>query len=1095
MNGLTKVKDDWIPLQKKVFTRWVNYQLHDKTSLTDITKDLSNGVALVELAKMLTRKDTPRTWKNQPKRAIDMVMNCDMSIEMFTKDGVKLVGISGKDVNDNNEKLVLGLIWTLIMHYTIGEAAFDNDKNNNSKVKNQKQLILKWANERLANYPNINNFAPYSLMLCALLDSYVPDKINYFSLNPDDFKNNTELAIKTMKDLKIPVFVNSDEIMKYNNKVDEKSLLTQLSIAKVVLDNYQNSLQKSISSKKSDNTNHSNVKNSKLQITLVSNFDFNSEMQNNSLDLNVSELDVNITNELIDQLKKQLAKVEFKNQQLQTEFYQSEKRKYELTKKLAESEKINKEESSRLSDILTESEKYKIQLEAQLLDSEKELKTKKNLEIVVKKLATELKKTKIALESYQKRISDAIEAKEKMAAELKAMKIAHADSEANNAALKEAFEIVSSKIADEKELNDKYNSEIKSMKISQAKSEANAESFKKALHVATEKVKAQEEAKNKAIKELNEKAEAKIAANEKAKKEAIAISLSQQEELKKSQQENKKQLNAYYKLWYEFDEVRDQKERAEIELKEVRFTDCQIAGIISSLRIAKERAEKQAAEYKEAKEKAEKQLEIEKNEKIRARTQIENMQATMKRSLNKAQFEQEQKEKAEAEADFNRKATNKALSSIIAIRRAKTKAEKEAATLKMQKELAEQARIQAEIEAQEHKEAKIHAERKAAKIKADKEQFELQTIEQKEALDLAKSQVEAHEEAKAIAELNAQIEREEKNKIKAELNEQLKEKENLVQQTKVHIQAAKKSEAKAITLSKALSKAQKEAKSKEEALKQIKKDAEMKENSHKQALLIAESEAERLGRALVFAESEAKRLSNELAKAKLKASTEIEEKTAKAIKEAEIQKNARIHAEYEAKILSEALADTCAKAKAQGHPVDGTNIHFPKGNFGLTMTLKKSDYNCGKRVDVNRVNPINDETITLALTLVKDDKPFLNQSGLKLDLTKNNIEYDHYQQFAFGRNENEDTIINSFVKNNMVWDVADQFCLNPPEGTPFYLFPAHGRHNQHFLYLDGMIYAQQNGHVVTYVGGQVPFVMMAPSQLLKDRQTFEIKFF
>ena len=49
MNGLTKVNDEWIPLQKKVFTRWVNYQLKNQSSISDITKDLSNGVALVQL--------------------------------------------------------------------------------------------------------------------------------------------------------------------------------------------------------------------------------------------------------------------------------------------------------------------------------------------------------------------------------------------------------------------------------------------------------------------------------------------------------------------------------------------------------------------------------------------------------------------------------------------------------------------------------------------------------------------------------------------------------------------------------------------------------------------------------------------------------------------------------------------------------------------------------------------------------------------------------------------------------------------------------------------------------------------------------------
>ena len=109
-----------------------------------------------------------------------------------------------------------------------------------------------------------------------------------------------------------------------------------------------------------------------------------------------------------------------------------------------------------------------------------------------------------------------------------------------------------------------------------------------------------------------------------------------------------------------------------------------------------------------------------------------------------------------------------------------------------------------------------------------------------------------------------------------------------------------------------------------------------------------------------------------------------------------------------------------------------------------------------------------------------------------LDMTEPNIKNDSHQQFVFGKDE-WNTVIDSIFQQGMVWDVADEFNPNPPEGTPFYVFPFHGRHNQHFIYKKGMIYAQQNGHVVTYVGGNEPLVMMPPSRALKARQTFRIQ--
>ncbi|KAK8884628.1 actinin alpha 2 [Tritrichomonas musculus] len=136
-----------------------------------------------------------------------MVTNNDMAIDMFTRDGVQFVGISGKDIHDSKEKLVLGLVWTLILRYSIGQSIDTDSKVNSTSAvsssassKNNKDALMQWAIERTENYPNINDFKPYDLSMCALLDSYVPDKINFYSLNAQDTQHNAELATKVMKD-------------------------------------------------------------------------------------------------------------------------------------------------------------------------------------------------------------------------------------------------------------------------------------------------------------------------------------------------------------------------------------------------------------------------------------------------------------------------------------------------------------------------------------------------------------------------------------------------------------------------------------------------------------------------------------------------------------------------------------------------------------------------------------------------------------------------------------------------------------------------------------------------------------------------------
>ena len=233
----TQDSNENISLQVKVYSRWVSNQLtkgNADVQVHDISKDLSNGVALVELAKVLTGKEPKHEWANTPKKPIDMIKNADLSVQMFFEDGVHLIGIAGKDVHDNNVKLIRGYIWTLIQRYSIGRSTF-NDKNKaNNRTKNIKDILRQWAIDRTTNHPNVHNLQPYGLAMCALLDTYVPDKINYFKLNPSDDQHNVELACKVMKELGIPLYILPEDVN--GGAVDEKALLTQLSAAKICLE-------------------------------------------------------------------------------------------------------------------------------------------------------------------------------------------------------------------------------------------------------------------------------------------------------------------------------------------------------------------------------------------------------------------------------------------------------------------------------------------------------------------------------------------------------------------------------------------------------------------------------------------------------------------------------------------------------------------------------------------------------------------------------------------------------------------------------------------------------------------------------------------
>lgn len=171
--------------------------------------------------------------------------------------------------------------------------------------------------------------------------------------------------------------------------------------------------------------------------------------------------------------------------------------------------------------------------------------------------------------------------------------------------------------------------------------------------------------------------------------------------------------------------------------------------------------------------------------------------------------------------------------------------------------------------------------------------------------------------------------------------------------------------------------------------------------------------------------------------------------------------------------------------------MEGDNSQYAGRKFGLIMTINHLDFkSIESPIKCSSISP-NGE-VKLALTMVKNVKSFLNPAGLKLDIADPNIEKNVYQQFTFGKGE-WNTVIDSFAQQGMVWDVANSDSSNPPVGTPFYLFPFHGKQNQRFVFKNNMIYATQNRMVVTYVGGDIPLKMMPASPEMKSRQTFQIQ--
>lgn len=77
---------------------------------------------------------------------------------------------------DGNLKLILGLVWTLILHYSISMPVWEEDEDEESKKATPKQRLLTWVQNKVPDMP-ITNFSQDwrdGRALGALVDSCAP---------------------------------------------------------------------------------------------------------------------------------------------------------------------------------------------------------------------------------------------------------------------------------------------------------------------------------------------------------------------------------------------------------------------------------------------------------------------------------------------------------------------------------------------------------------------------------------------------------------------------------------------------------------------------------------------------------------------------------------------------------------------------------------------------------------------------------------------------------------------------------------------------------------------------------------------------------
>eukprot|EP00055_Hartaetosiga_balthica_P008816 m.33924 g.33924 ORF g.33924 m.33924 type:complete len:1745 (+) comp6485_c0_seq2:13-5247(+) len=218
---------DWIVLQRKIFTRWVNQRLQKKhlPDLKDVVEDLGKGSHLVKLIEILSEKECTAKFHASPRFKAQELENVNQALEFMFSVGVTMaLKPSADNLLEGDERAVLGLVWALMMKYL--KFAQEDEEN-----LSPKDALLRWVNLNTkghahAHAENFTTSFRSGMVLCALIHKFRPDLIDYDSLVPEESSNNLRKATDAAKlYFGLEEYISPDDVA----RLDEKSMLVYVS--------------------------------------------------------------------------------------------------------------------------------------------------------------------------------------------------------------------------------------------------------------------------------------------------------------------------------------------------------------------------------------------------------------------------------------------------------------------------------------------------------------------------------------------------------------------------------------------------------------------------------------------------------------------------------------------------------------------------------------------------------------------------------------------------------------------------------------------------------------------------------------------------
>lgn len=199
--------------------------------MTSLVVGLADGVHLIELMEVMSDTQLGRYYRN-PKMKVQMAENVNLALDFLRRRGIVLTNTGAEDIIDGNLKIILGLIWKLILRFTVQDISQEG--------LTARDGLLLWCQRQTAPYKpevNVQDFhASWTdgLALCALIHRHRPELLDYYALPQGDNlasrRERTNLAFSIAEEyLNIPRLMDvADLALPPGGKPDEKSVMTYI---------------------------------------------------------------------------------------------------------------------------------------------------------------------------------------------------------------------------------------------------------------------------------------------------------------------------------------------------------------------------------------------------------------------------------------------------------------------------------------------------------------------------------------------------------------------------------------------------------------------------------------------------------------------------------------------------------------------------------------------------------------------------------------------------------------------------------------------------------------------------------------------------